>query len=162
MAALALSGCAANFNAPTNDPYQPAAGISDRSGEIYAINVLVVTDGSGDGTVVASLINHAADDDSLDSYAATDSAGQEIATAPLSDPIALPAPPSPDQSVQVGPTGDLRLSGDNVEAGTFVTITFTFGSAAPLAVEAPVVSGGSDTIYADIPVGPVTTSAASG
>src|SRR4051812_21155557 len=53
-AAAALSGCAASFNAPTNEPYQPAAGISDRSTAVYAINALVVTDGSGNGTVVGS------------------------------------------------------------------------------------------------------------
>ena len=158
-AAVALTGCAANFNAPTNEPYQPAAGISVRSGEVYAINTLVVTDGAGNGTVVASLINQQVDDDTLQSYSATDSSGADITTAPLSQPIDLPAYPSPHQAVQLGASGDLRLSGDNVEGGTFVDLTFTFGNAAPVKVEAPVVVGGADTVYADVPVGPTATSA---
>jgi hypothetical protein len=156
-ATVALTGCAANFSAPTNEPYQPAAGISVRSGEVYAIDTLVVTDGSGNGTVVASLINQQADDDTLQSYTATDSSGNEITTAPLSQPIDLPAYPSPHQAVQVGTAGDLRLSGDNVTGGTFVDLTFTFGNAAPVKVEAPVVVGGADSLYANIPVGPAST-----
>jgi hypothetical protein len=155
-AVLAMSGCAANFSAPTNEPYQPAAGISDRSGSVYVIDALVVTDGSGNGTVVTSLINQQPRDDTLESYSATDSSGDKITTAPLSTPLTLPAYPSKDQSVQVGTTGSLRLSG-NVEAGTFVNLTFDFGNAAPLTIEAPVVAGGPDTVYADIPVGPVAT-----
>jgi hypothetical protein len=162
VAVLALSGCASNFNAPTNEPYQPAAGISDRSGAVYAINTLVVTDGSGNGTVVSSLINQQETDDSLQSYSATDSAGKAITTTPLDSPIPLPAYPSPDQTVQVGDSGDLRLSGDNVVGGTFVDITFTFASAAPFTVNVPVVVGGPDTAYADVPVGPVSTAAVGG
>ena len=77
-AVVALAGCAANFNAPTNDPYQPAAGISDRTGDVYALNTLVVTDEAGNGTVVASLINQATTDDTLQSFSATDSTGADI------------------------------------------------------------------------------------
>jgi hypothetical protein len=157
-AVFALSGCAANFDAPTNDPYQPAVGISDRSGAVYAIDTLVVTDGSGNGTVVASLINQQQQDDMLRSYSAADSNGDKITTAPLGQPIDLPAYPSPDQNVQVGATGILRLSG-TVEAGTFVDLTFVFANASPVTVEAPVVTGGPDSIYADIPVGPTAGSA---
>jgi hypothetical protein len=162
-AALAgLSGCAANFNAPTNEPYQPAAGISDRSGEVYAINTLVVTDGSGNGTVVSSLINQDSADDSLQSYSATDSEGKKITTAPLAQPIALPSYPSPDQAVQLGTAGDLRLSGDNVEGGTFINLTFDFDNAAPVTVEVPIVVGGPNTIYADVPVGPAPSGSSAG
>jgi hypothetical protein len=152
-AVLVLSGCAANFDAPTNEPYQPAVGISDRSGAVYAIDTLVVTDGSGNGTVVSSLINQQQQDDTLQSYSAADSSGNEITTAPLPQPIDLPAYPAPDQNVQVGTSGILRLTGD-IEAGTFVNLTFEFGNATPVTIEAPVLNGGPDTAYADIPVGP--------
>ena len=47
-------------------------------------------------------------------------------------------------------------------AGTFVNMTFTFANAAPLTVNVPVIPGGPETIYADIPVGPVSSTAASG
>jgi hypothetical protein len=162
VAAVALSGCASNFSAATNQPYQPAAGIANRDGDVYSINTLVVTDGSGNGTVVASLINQQADDDTLQSFTAVDSSGKQITALPLDSPIALPAYPSPNQAVAVGSSGDLRLSGDNLEAGTFVSLTFVFANAAPMTVNVPVVLGGADTNYADIPVGPVPTSAASG
>jgi hypothetical protein len=161
-AIVALTGCAANFNAPTNDPYQPAAGISDRTGDVYSLNTLVVTDEAGNGTVVASLVNQATTDDTLQSFSATDSTGADITAEPLAQPIALPAYPSPDQAVAIGTAGDLRLSGDNIVAGTFVDITFTFGNAAPLTVNVPVIPGGPETIYADIPVGPVSSAAATG
>jgi hypothetical protein len=152
-AAVVVSGCGASFNASTNIPYQPAAGISDRSGDIYAIDTLVVTDGEGNGTVVSRLINQQTDDDELESVTAVDSTGKEVTVAPLDSPVDIAAAPSPDQSVQLGTDGAVRLTGDAVDAGTFVTLTFTFGSAAPIEVEVPVVAVG--TIYADIPVGPV-------
>jgi hypothetical protein len=155
-AVLMLSGCAASFDAPTYQPYQPAAGISDRSGAVYAIDTLVVTDGSGNGTVVSSLINQQQQDDTLQSYSAADSNGDGITTAPLPQPIDLPAYPSPDQNVQVGTSGILRLTG-NVEAGTFVSLTFDFGNATPVTVEAPVLNGGPNTDYADIPIRPIPT-----
>jgi hypothetical protein len=155
-AAFAVSGCAANFDAPTNEPYQPAAGISDRSGEVYAIDTLVVTDGSGNGTVVASLINQQQQNDALEGYSASAGNGDKITTAPLDQPIALPAYPSPDQNVQLATSGSLRLSG-NVEAGTFVNLTFTFANAAPVSVQAPVLNGGPGSAYADVPVGPVSS-----
>jgi hypothetical protein len=153
--ASALSGCGASFDARTNVPYQPAQGITDRSGDIYLIDTLVVTDEDGNGTVVARLINKQSDDDALVSISAVDSTGQTITTEPLGQPIALGVPPAADQSVQVGTDGALRLTGDNVVAGDFVKLTFTFARAAPLTIEAPVVPVG--TLYGDIPVGPVET-----
>jgi hypothetical protein len=154
LAAPALAGCAANFDAPTNQPYQPAAGISNRDGDVYALDTLVVTDGEGNGTVISQLVNKQDGADTLDSYAATDSAGDQITAEPLAQPITLGTWPSPDQAVQVGTSGSLRLTGDNLVAGHFVTLTFTFDAAAPVTVDVPVVVGGSDTIYSDIPVGP--------
>jgi hypothetical protein len=157
-----LAGCGANFDAQTNQPYQPAEGVSARDGEVYALNTLVVTDGEGNGTIVSRLVNQQDVGDQLDSVAAVDSTGAAITAAPLAAPIVLgPAVspeqpvPSPDQSVQVGTAGALRLSGDNVIAGNFVTLTLTFEVAAPVVVDVPVVDVGTD--YVDIPVGPVPT-----
>jgi hypothetical protein len=150
-----LVGCGASFNARTNIPYQPAQGITDRSGDVYLVDTLVVTDEEGNGTVVARLVNEQADPDELESITAVDSTGKQITAEPLSEPVALGVPPEPNQSVQVGYDGLLRLTGDNLVAGEFVTITFTFGSAAPVTVEVPVLPVGS--LYGDIPVGPAAT-----
>jgi hypothetical protein len=156
-----LAGCGANFNAQTNQPYQPAEGVSTRTGEVDALNTLVVTDGEGNGTIVSRLVNQQDVADGLALVTAVDSTGEAITAAPPLEPITLEAAvsedqsvPSPDQSVQVGTDGALRLTGDNIVAGTFITLTLTFAVAAPITVEVPVVDAGPT--YADIPVGPVT------
>lgn len=155
VAAPALAACGANFDAATNQPYQPAEGVSYRDGSIYALNTLVVTDGEGNGTVVSRLVNQEDDEDSVQSITATTTAGDAITAAPLDTPIPIGAAGTADQAVQVGTDGLLRVSGDNLTAGAIVDLTFTFGNAAPLQVSVPVVSVG--TIYTDIPVGPVDT-----
>jgi hypothetical protein len=156
--ALSLLGaCDAGFNAQTNVPYQPAQGISNRSGDVYSINTLVVADDSGNGTVVARLVNQQAGPDQLLSFTAVDPTGTPVTAGPLSSPIDIAAYPSQDQSVQVGTSGALRVSGDQVTPGSYLTLTLTFAHAAPVQVDAPILRPG--TIYADIPVGPAPTPA---
>jgi hypothetical protein len=151
----ALVACGANFNAQTNIPYTPAEGVTNREGAVYALNTLVVTDGKGNGTVVSRLVNQEGDADSVQSISATTSSGDEITALPLADPIEIGAAGTGGQAVQLGTDGLLRLTGDNLAAGSFITITFNFGSAAPLEMSVPVVPHG--TVYEEIPVGPVPT-----
>jgi hypothetical protein len=146
--ALTVVGCGSNFDAQSQQVYQPAVGISDRDGDVYAINTLIVTDGRGNGTVVSALINQAEGEDTLRSVTATDDHGTELQAQPLPDGgIALP----PRQSLQLGSEGLARISSDTLEAGQFVTLTFTFANAQPVEIDAPVVNDGP--IYADVPVG---------
>src|SRR5436190_923026 len=70
-------------------------------------------------------------------------------------PVGIAAYPSNAQSVQVGTSGALRVSGDQVKPGAYLKLTLTFARAAPVEVDAPIVRPG--TIYADIPVGPAPT-----
>jgi hypothetical protein len=156
-----ITGCGANFNAQTNEPYQPAEGVSSRDGDVYALNTLVVSDDQGNGTIVSALVNQQDAADELESVTAVDSADKPITAEPLAQPIMLAAAtsddqsvPSPGQSVQVGTDGALRLTGDNIVAGAFVTLTFTFKVGSPVTVEVPVVDQG--TVYSDIPVGPIS------
>jgi hypothetical protein len=152
-ACFALSGCAASFSAQTLQPYQPAEGISNRSGQVYALDTLVVADGKGNGTVVSALINQRYHQDALKSVTASDDKGSPLKVQPLaSGGIALPY----GQSVQIGNSGAVRISGKRVDAGLFVTLTFTFAQAAPVTIKVPVLSRGS--IYSKIPVGPTGSS----
>lgn len=162
-AALTLTGCGANFQAQSQQVYQPAVGVNDRSGSVYAINTLVVTDGKGNGTVIAALINQARQDDTLQEVSATDDSGKALAVRPLAHGgVALAS----GQSVQLADSGAVRVSGKSLEAGSLVTVTFTFAQATPVTVDAPVVSNRS-SVYSTVPVGraptvPLARSTASG
>ena len=156
-AAIALSGCGANFNAQTNQIYQAAEGTNDRSALVYSLNTLVVGDGEGNGTVTARLVNQGPVEDALESYTATIN-GDDINVAPLAEPITIGTAPSPEQSILIGPDAELRLSGDNFEPGDFVTLNLVFSESEPLSMEIPVV--GMTPEYAEIPVGPIEDAAA--
>lgn len=149
-ALVGVVGCGSNFNAQTQQQYQPAVGISNREGDVFSVNTLVVTDGEGNGTVVSALINQADTNDALRSVTATDE-GRQLQVEPLPDSgIALP----PNRLVQLGNEGLVRIRDDNLRAGYFVTLTFTFANAAPLELDVPVVeAGGAGSPYADVPVG---------
>jgi hypothetical protein len=148
-AVFAIAGCGSNFNAQSEQIYQPAVGLSDRSGQVYAINTLVVTNGKGDGTVIAALINQAHHDDHLRSVTVVDGKGSQLQVAPLpANGLRLPS----TQSVQLADSGAVRVSGPSLEAGTVVTVTFTFAQAAPVTLDVPVVEDSST--YASVPVGP--------
>jgi hypothetical protein len=156
-AAVALSGCGANFSAQTNQVYQAAEGTDDRSALVYSLNTLVVGDGEGNGTVTARLVNQGPVEDALESYTATID-GEDITVAPLAEPIALGTAPSPEQSILIGPEGELRLTGESFEPGDFVTLNMVFTESEPLSMEIPVV--GMTPEYAEIPVGPIEDAAA--
>lgn len=148
-AVLALTGCGSNFGAQSQQQYQPAAGVSDRSGQVYAIDTLVVTNGNGKGTVVSALINQTRQDDSLRAVTAIDSNGSGLTVGQL-PASGLPLPSR--QAVQLANSGAVRVSGKALQAGSFVTLTFTFEQAAPLEVDVPVLLNSST--YANVPLGP--------
>lgn len=150
VAGLALTGCAASFNAQSQQQYQPAAGVSDRSGDVYAIDSLVVTDGRGDGTLVSALINQQARADKLISVTAATLKGSQLQVAAPSGGVPL----APGRAVQLGYSGAVRVNGASLEAGSIITLTFTFAQAAPLQVQVPVVT--DTTTYKRVPVGPTS------
>lgn len=147
-AALALSGCGSSFNAQSQQQYQPAAGVSDRTGGVFAINTLVVTNGKGDGTLVSALINQGQSVDSLREVTAADNTGSGLKVAKLpAGGLSLPA----GRAVQLANSGAVRISGKALSAGTFITLTFTFDQAVPLELQVPVLNRSST--YADVPLG---------
>jgi len=150
-----IAGCGAGFGAQTQQVYQPADGVTVRSSMVYVVNALVVTDGDGNGTVVVALINQAAEADQLISLTAEGTAGDPVEVTPIPDDFAL----APGESVQTAETSTLRLSSPELEPGGLVTLTFEFKEAAPVSVEVPVAPQSTD--YADVEVGPSSSTTGS-
>lgn len=145
-----LAACGAGFQAQTNQIYQPGPGITERGSTMDAINMLVVTDGSGNGTLVAALLNQQPQQDTLESVEMTNTAGKALTTTILSSTIAL----APQKAVQLAETSDVRVTGDLV-AGTYATITLTFAHAAPISAMIPIVA--QSATFAKVVTGPIPT-----
>jgi hypothetical protein len=143
---LPVTACGGSFDEQTNQVYQGAEGITNRGHDVYVLDALVVTDGKGHGTLVASLIDMAKSADSLQAVTAVDSSGKQITTK-LASPVSLP----PQQAVRLETNGAVRMTGSSLEAGYYVTITLTFKNASKLSMAIPVVTDGPE--YSSVPVG---------
>jgi hypothetical protein len=140
----ALAGCGTNFNAPTDQVYNPARGVNDRSGEVDVLDALVVSPGDGTGTVVATLVNNdVANDDKLLKVTVDGTDAHINAAAGDAD---IPA----GGHNNLGISGAVSASSGQIVAGTFVDVTFTFERAEAITVEAPVVPHEGD--FANVPV----------
>lgn len=155
LAAVSLTGCGANFDAQTNQVYQAAEGTNDRSALVYSLNTLVVSDGEGNGTVTARLVNNGPEADELQSFTAQQDDGTALKVVTLTEPIAIGTAPSPEQSILIGPDGELRLHGGGFAPGDFIRLDLTFSESEPLSMDVPVVAQTEE--YAEIPVGPPAT-----
>lgn len=145
VAALALpvlAACSTNFKAPTDQDYIPADGISDRSGDVYVINALIVTGFDGSGTLVTNLVNTVNSNDRLSSVTVDGQAAEIAATADTEIP-ALGSLSLPDQA-------QVSASGANLKPGHYVDVSFVFANAEAITVNIPVVRNEGD--YADVPV----------
>lgn len=147
----ALSACSAGTHAQTNLPYQPAEGVNNRDGDVYALNTLIVTDGQGAGTLVASLVNNTDTADTVRGVSVLDSASAQMQVDMLGGGVDIP----PHGAVQLATAGSVRVSSDTLQAGRIVALTLTFDNAGDVDLEVPVVNVG--TIYTGVPVGPVAT-----
>jgi hypothetical protein len=170
-AALALpltTACAANFSAQTQQQYQPAVGSDDRAGMVYALNMLVVADTSGNGTLVGTLINQDACPDYVTDLQAVDADGGGVKTSTLpttetldssddcpdvsapSNGIALPS----QIAVKLPDDAQVQFSADTVTPGSFITVTMRFARADQLELDVPVVS--ESDMYDGVTVGPIS------
>src|SRR5690606_25349067 len=64
LAGLVLLGTTAcNFMAPqaTTDVYEPSDGVSTTVGNVQVLNAMVISDGDGEGNLVANLLNQSDD-----------------------------------------------------------------------------------------------------
>jgi hypothetical protein len=139
-----VSGCGVNFGEQTDQIYNPATGVSDRSGQVDVLNALVVSGSKGSGTVVATLVNdsqtHA---DALTGVSGTgsDSSLQVTPGGPTTIPI--------EGLLNLADQGRIFVKGSRVVPGYLVTLTFSFRNAQSITVQAPVVSA-DDPAYSSV------------
>lgn len=149
MAVPLVSSCGVNFNAQTDQFYNPAAGVNDRSGSVYVLNALIVSGADGSGTVIATLVNEdQTRGDTLKAVGAGHPQDQDI-TGTVNAPTSIPAA----GVLNLATKGNVTVSGPSIQAGVFIPLTFTFERAAAVILDVPVVSA-SDPIYQNVPVAP--------
>jgi hypothetical protein len=133
--APALTAC--GFNAQTDQVYQPAVGVNDRSGTVDIINALVVSGTEGSGTFAGTLVNKSDEADRLESVTGTDVTASR-------QTVAIPAA----KAVPLATSGVVSLTGEAVKAGGWVELTFVFSSGQSTSIKVPVVEATGD--YADV------------
>jgi hypothetical protein len=134
LAAPTLAGCSLNFGAQTDQPYNPSAGVDDRSGSVDVLNALVVSGTDGSGTVIATLVNN--DQAKADALKGVSGAGKDASLQV-----------TPGGSTDIPAAGLLDLAkdgrtfvrGQSVRAGYDVSLTFTFDQGQAVTMEVPVV-----------------------
>ena len=161
---VAISGCAANFDAPTQAIYQPAIGSDDRNGDVFVLNALVLGDDQGNGTLVTSLINQTSPADFLTGVTATvlGGGGVDVGSLPTLSSTVANAPSTgielPTQTaVRLPEGGFVQLNSADLKPGGYLTLTLTFKEAAPLDIDVPVVA--ESPTYDGITVGPIVSPA---
>ena len=134
--AVALSGCAGTgVDAQTNQQYQAGVGANLRTGQVQLYNTLAVDNGNGTATLSTVVVNTTPETQKLDSASATAmDSGEPV------DVEAAPAIIGPGDSFNTGPAATVMLTGGNVEAGDYVTVTLGFDRAGEVTIEAPVVT----------------------
>lgn len=117
---LTATGCAAGFDAPTNEPYTPTNGADGRVGDMKVRAVLVVTDGTQPTELNAVLVNIGTDADVLTQVEVDGAAAVTLPSATVPVPV--------QTAVALGGESDQRvtLSGSTLAAGQLTTVRFAF------------------------------------
>ena len=126
---VVLTGCGASgLDAPTRNIKQVTDGVEATSGEIKAVNVLLVTQGDGSAVLVGTLINSGEVSDSITGITANGIVGEVSATTMETDSPVIFAGDSANSSA--------RFPGLNAKASDHVELEITFANAAPIKVSA--------------------------
>lgn len=127
VAGVLLSGCAAGFDATSIKPYAPADGVNGESGDVRALNVLVVAAPSASsGVVVMTIANDGTRDDRLTGIETPSG------TVTLSGPGELPAGGTTQFSNDTENTA--VVSNLTKLAGEAITLRLRFERAEPLRI----------------------------
>ena len=144
LAVPVVSSCGVGFNEQTDQVYNPAAGVDDRSGSVNVLNALVVSGSNGSGTVIASLVNE--DQSQPDKLVSVAGAGRDSS---------LQVTPGGSTEIPAGGVlnlatdGQVFVRGSRVVPGSLVNLTFTFQRGKAVTLNTPVVSS-SDPTYAGV------------
>ena len=144
LAAPVMSSCGVNFDAQTDQVYNPAVGVNDRGDAVDVLNALVVSGKAGSGTVVATLVNN--DQQHADSLKNVAGAG---ADSSLTVQVGGPTKIAAAGLVNLATQGKVTVRGRQVLPGRFVEITFSFDRGKAVTIQVPVVPS-SDPDYAGI------------
>lgn len=133
-AALVLSAptlVACGFNVQTDQVYQAAVGVDDRSASIDVLNAVIVSAEDGEGVFIATFVNNSLENEQK--ILSIEPAGSEPVAADL----------------DLGPEGLINLaeeetpvpvSGEDVAPGRFVEVAIEFDTGELTVVNAPVVA----------------------
>ena len=146
LAAPALSSC--GFDAPTEQIYNPTVGVFDKSGSVELLNVLVVADAAGSGTVIATLVNSdLVNDDALTGV--TGSGESAEATFEVAGSVDILA----GGLVNLAEEGPISVDpADELVPGLLIPVTFEFERSAQVTLQVPIVEQTDEGPYADVPV----------
>jgi hypothetical protein len=138
-----LAACSSvGFGAPTGEVYIPAVGTNDRSGSVDVLNALVVSGQDGTGTLIATFVDNK--QDTADSL--TGVTGDNLVVTPST--FTLPAGIPVGGHLSLADHAPIAVSGQDVAAGNFITLTFTFATGEPATLQVPVVANTYE--FADI------------
>ncbi len=151
-----LASC--GFNEQTDQVYNAAAGVDNRSGTVDVLDAQIVSAQNGSGTVVAGLANQDQNQaDRLISVTAGDQASQGLTFSGPSS-ITIPAGGDVELGLKGQSVGQWTVTGPTVKAGSFVKITFNFQRAETITVDVPVTPS-SNPMYSDVPLPQQSSSA---
>jgi copper(I)-binding protein len=148
LATGAVSSCSfgtTNFDAQTNQNYNPGEGALDRDGTVDVLNALVVSETDGTGRLIVGLANNDnAQDDAL--------IGVSGPAIEVSGPSETPIPAGGFvQLADADASEAILVTGDEVDAGGHVEVTFEFEHADPVTVDVTVVPKEDDFADVEIP-----------
>ncbi len=148
LSAPVLSSCGVNFDAQTDQVYQPAEGTNALARRVDVLNALVVSGTEGSGTVIATLVNNnPTTADTLQSVAgAKKDASLQVTPG---GPSTIPA----TGMLNLAEKGRIFAKSDRIKAGYIVYLTFTFANADPVTLPVPVVKA-DRPVYDGVPLPP--------
>lgn len=150
----ASAGCSPS-GAQTQAIYDPADGVTVRSGDVYVLNALFVANSDSTATLSVSLLDRFGDGDELTNVTVTTSEGEPIETTQHVQPFVLCA----DQLAILGQGAPVTISGGNFIPGDTVELVLTFKDAAPVRTQVPVLARDAGGTYDSVAESPAATTA---
>jgi len=126
---VGLTGCnASGPDAPTRNVRQVTDGVEATSGDVKAVNVLLVAQEDGSAVLVGTIINGGDADDSIISITANEITGEVSAPSLVKNEPAIFSGDSANSTA--------KFVGLNAKASDRVNIEITFANAAPIKLNA--------------------------
>jgi hypothetical protein len=130
--ALLVPGLAAcGFNEQTDQVYQPAVGVNNRSGTVDVLGAVVVSGTDGSGTFSASLVNQ----DQSTPATLSSVTGPSGTQVQVTQQVEV----QPDSLSNLADIGAVSVSGDDVKPGNFIRLTLHFDTGQESTLNVPVV-----------------------